>query len=121
MYARKLNRLWLEIPLKKSKLRNESPLFKIDIKSINKEINLIVIKIPTAKEELEAYYLGVAYDENYNVRYFTYEVTKGPGNDMLYALCEWTKDWSHINYGFYPDNNIATFTNNIEIIYKKVA
>ena len=117
VFAKHLTAIWLQIPLEKSKLRNESPVFELDIKSINKEVSLIVIKIPSAIEELEALYMGVAYDKNYNVRYFTYEIAKGIESQTQYALCEWTLVWDHINHGFHTDNNMATFTNNIEAVY----
>ena len=120
MFAKNMTLQWGKIPLKNSTCRNKAPIFKIELIKVNENISLIVIKVPTAKEELEAYYMGVSYDKNYNIRYFTYEIAKGFKDNALYAMCEWTPAWDHINYGLYSDNNITTFTNNVESVYNNL-
>lgn len=115
----RLKNIWNTIPLENAELRNTSPNFNIEFGNITERDFLIRIEIPEANEELEARYLGISYDENYKVRYFTYEIGQDLDGNRNYVLCEWTPEWNHIVYEFYKDDNKDIFIKGIKKIYNE--
>ncbi|CAB1249293.1 hypothetical protein ACFHWD_20435 [Clostridium sp. MT-14] len=107
-----LKKGWNSIVIEKG-IRNAPPSFKINLlNNIKNSYSLIVIEIPEARESTETPYIGIVFDKDYNIRYFTYEIEKEFGK-KCYFLCEWSQDRTHINYGEHMDKNLNTFTQSI--------
>ncbi|URZ04145.1 hypothetical protein [Clostridium felsineum] len=87
-FVKSLKESWKNIELEKSFIRSDPPSFKIDNLNINKTKFLIIIKVPEAKEEREALYIGIGFNKENDIRYFTYEIGKGLHYENVYFLCE---------------------------------
>lgn len=95
------------------KTKNEHPHISIDIKKLNDVYSLILFNIKEAKHYLETPYLGVLFDTNYKVRYFTFEIDF---EEKSYLLCEWTPVWNHIAYSFHKQASKDIFIEGIKKI-----
>jgi hypothetical protein len=100
--------------------KNILPEFSIEVRRMDNCNSIIVIKIPEAREELEALYIGIIFDKNFKIRYFTYEIGVNPHQEKGYYLFECTINWENINYGFFKEIRIEKFINYIEevLIYE---
>lgn len=107
-YAEKLKQTWKSMQLE-GMLKKKYPSFEIDIKNIDEEYSLIIIEIPEARKAYETPFIGVLYNKEYNVRYFTYEIAEEFGGENAYFLCEWTEKWDHINHCICRDRKVETF------------
>jgi hypothetical protein len=105
-YAEKLKIVWKKIELEDNQQRSIAPNFSIDLKKINDNTTLIVLKIP------EAPYIGIVFDKEFNIRYFTYEVGKDCDKGT-YHLCEWSKKWNHSNYGINSECSTEQFVSEV--------
>lgn len=111
-FAEKLKCGWETIEIEEGEERSTAPSFSFEIQEINDNNTLIILKIPEAAKFLEATFVGIVFDENFNVRYFTYEL----GEDCevgRYHLCEWTPKWAHLNYGINMEYNTEDFINKV--------
>jgi hypothetical protein len=107
-----LKRTWNRT-FSQTKFNDISPNFKVKISNnVKNSYSIITIEIPEAKEDLETPFIGITFDANYSIRYFVYEIDKSLGC-CSYFLCEWTKDYKHLNYGIYLEKNINSFVNAI--------
>ncbi|URZ04122.1 hypothetical protein [Clostridium felsineum] len=113
-FVESLKESWKNIELEKSFIRSDPPSFKIDDLNIDKTKSLIIIKVPEAKEEREALYIGIGFNKENDIRYFTYEIGKGLHYENVYFLCEWTRELKHINHGMYSNNDIESFVDEIK-------
>jgi hypothetical protein len=109
-----LKNSWKSIQVDSNQKKSVVPEFEVETKVLTKDHSLIIIKTPSAKRIMEAPLIGVIYDKEYNMRYFTYEIGKGEPGMLRYFLCEWTSDWKHINYGSSADLVIDDFIKGIE-------
>ncbi|MCR3760580.1 hypothetical protein [Clostridium felsineum] len=116
-FIKNLKTSWRNIELEKSFVRSNPPSFEIDNIEINKAKSLIVVKMPEAKEEKEALYIGIGFNKKNDIRYFTYEIGKGIHFEDVYFLCEWTKELKHINHGVYSNKDIGNFIGDIKALF----
>lgn len=114
-FAETLKVVWKTIELEDNVERSIAPSFSFGIEKISDNTNLIILNIPEATEFLEAPFVGIVFDKKFNVRYFTYEINK-QDNKECYFLCEWEKEWRHVNYSSYDNRNVKTFLNEIKHI-----
>jgi hypothetical protein len=85
-------------------IKSESPSFEMCLEKIDDDRSLIIIKIPEAKEVRETPFIGIIFDENFNeLRYFVLEITEKLYGYSGFFLCEWSKEWNHINHKFYKE------------------
>lgn len=112
--------IWQNIEMEDYSTKNILPEFSIEVRRMDNCNSIIVIKIPEAREELEALYIGIIFDKNFKIRYFTYEIGVNPHQEKGYYLFECTINWESINYGFFKESRIETFINYIEeaLIYE---
>lgn len=114
-FAQKLKLTWRSIKLEGNEQRSQAPSFSFEIKKINDNYTLIVLKIPEAKDALEAPFIGIVFNKKYKVRYFTYEIAESLG-DKCYLLCEWDQSWNHKNYMSSLECDINKFVEEIKNI-----
>jgi hypothetical protein len=112
--------IWQSIEIEDYSTKNILPEFSIEVRRMDNCNSIIVIKIPEAREELEALYIGIIFDKNFKIRYFTYEIGVNSYQEKGYYLFECTINWENINYGFFKGNRIEKFINYIEevLIYE---
>jgi hypothetical protein len=107
-----LKNAWNGIVIEKG-IKNVSPSFKINLlDNIKNPYSLIVIEIPEARESTETPYVGIVFDKDYNIRYFTYEIEKEFGEEC-YFLCEWAQNRTRMNYGEHMKKDLNIFTQSI--------
>lgn len=80
------------------------------IKEEREDTKVLVISMPIPEAALEAYYVGVVYNDAKEVRYFVLESSKLIEEDVMACMCEWTKGGKHLNYGFTKDIAVENFT-----------
>ena len=101
IFAQRLRKNWENIKIENTINRSIPPNFHIDIKRLDVIHNLIVVTLPEASEAWETPYIGITFDDNCDIKYFTYEIGKISDSQEGYFLCQWTPDWKHINHGSY--------------------
>ncbi|MDA3731298.1 hypothetical protein PBV87_07370 [Niameybacter massiliensis] len=79
------------------------------IKEEREDTKVLVMSMPIPEATLEAYYVGVVYNNAKEVRYFVLESSNLVEEDVIACMCEWTKDGKHLNYGFTKDIAIENF------------
>lgn len=112
-FIKKLKYTWESMQLD-SRVRRKAPSFEIDIRELDSTYSLIVVKIPEANKPMETPYIGVLFDKDYNIRYFTYEISNEINGKHEYLMCEWTQQWEHLNYGLQEDGEYETFLRALE-------
>lgn len=50
-------------------------------------------------------------------RYITLEYSLNDNNEPITVLCEWKKDWSHLNFGEGPISEIDAFIRSINNLF----
>jgi hypothetical protein len=115
-FIQNLKKNWEHIRIENNACRSISPNFQVDIKKLDVIHNLIVVTLPEASEAWETPYIGITFDDNYSMKYFTFEIGKKAGNEKCYFLCQWTQDWQHINNGSYDAADVDLFIKEISDI-----
>jgi hypothetical protein len=111
-----LKRSWQSIQIESNDSRNDAPSFQIDIRKLDVIHNLIILTIPETIEVWETPYIGITFDDAYNIRYFTYEIGKTIEDKLVFFLCQLTKSGEHINYGKFEELNVELFVSEISDI-----
>lgn len=75
------------------------------------DFTVLVLTMPTPKIGLEAFYVGIVYNDACEVRYFVLENSMTKPDDAVACLCEWTKDGNHIHYRFTNSIELEHFIN----------
>lgn len=98
---------------------------EVSLKTINPEVELIIIRMPKPIASPEAFYIGVAFKIQKQLlksvaissRYFTLEL----GRNLItqneeYHFCEWVGaiEHKHLNHGQLPNSDLQTFVQAIE-------
>ncbi len=114
-FAEKLILGWDDIGIEEDYQRSDAPSLSFEIENIDESSTLIILKIPEARGVLEAPFIGIYFNKEYKVRYFTYEIAESY-DENCYFLCEWTKEWHHINYNSNVKCDISIFIKEIKKI-----
>ncbi len=77
------------------------------------DVDGVLLTFPTPKEAAECYFIYIARDEN-EFSFYTYEKTADLlGSGHKGAVCGWSPDMTHINYGFRKYDDAASFVADI--------
>ena len=91
-----------------------NPVAEIQIHSAQQDyITCYVISMPEAKHLTEAFFVAVVEAPGDVVRYYTLEKGSHDDGSPRTALCEWTADGRHLNFGDGPPATIDAFTESI--------
>jgi hypothetical protein len=108
-----LKNCWKSIQIDKNHKRSSVPEFEAYLLPLTEEQTLISIIMPDAKKLIEAPFIGIVYDRDHNIRYFTYEIGRGAPGQIVYFLCEWTEKGNHLNHALYHELDINNFMRGI--------
>ncbi len=101
-------------------------VFEITEEIFSEHISLVMVKMPEPKEWAEAKYLLFAFapdDEYCRIRYFVCELgeleQENKEYEIVYFVCEWSKNRRHSNYGYLKDPSLENFVNRVKRILNK--
>lgn len=78
---------------------------------------MAIIHVPEASEAMEAPYIGIVFDKEFNARYFTYEIGDYMDKDYC-AVCEWSLNREHVSWQIHNECSLENFIREIMTIIK---